>query len=224
MTITTRARASAYDTAIHAFGCTFPLIAKAPINVGCSVWCWVIFSDFPVPLSLLFQSDTSSVIVFVSLPSHPHQRKPKGSSSWQIRAGTGPPPRRQAPVASRRWPPFERIPPSPAAEAASREQEGCAGRVERGLRRGYPETSGTATRLQRSPGQAGRAPPTAPHPRCTRLSRSPALSRRGGGKTEKASPTALPEPPHSQLPRTRHVLQGSSRRGVRCADGRSWGD
>lgn len=59
------------------FWCTFPLIAKVPINVGCCVWCWVIFSDFPVPLSLLFENDTSSVIVFVSLPSHPHQRKIK---------------------------------------------------------------------------------------------------------------------------------------------------
>lgn len=185
--------------------------------MGCCVWCWLIFSDFPVPLSLLFQSDTSSVIVFVSLPSHPHQRKPKGSSSWQIRADTGPPPRRQAPVASRRWPPFGRIPPSPAADAASREQEGCAGRAERGLRGGYPEASRSATRRQWSPGQAGRAPPTAPHPRRTRLSPSPALSPRGGGKTEKASPTALPQPPHSQLPRTRRFLQGSSRRVVRCA-------
>lgn len=79
-----------------------------------------------------------------------------------------------------------------------------------------PRSQRTATRRRRSPEQPGRAPPTAPHPLGTRLSPSPALRRRGGGKTEEASPTALPRPRHSQLLQSRLVLGVSAQRGPRC--------
>lgn len=93
--------------------------------------------------------------------------------------------------------------------AAQGEGRGVCGRT-------LPRSQRTATQRQRSPEQRSRAPPTAPHPLRARLSRIPALRRRGGGKTAKASPTALPQPHHSQLFQTRLVLWVSSRRGPRC--------
>uniref|UniRef100_A0A7N5P597 FXYD domain-containing ion transport regulator n=2 Tax=Ailuropoda melanoleuca TaxID=9646 RepID=A0A7N5P597_AILME len=172
-----------------------------PINVGCCVWCWVIF---PFP-SVYYFRETLALSLCVSrcLPTLP-RGKPKGSSWWQS-PGAGPPPRR-APVAPGARPPLERRPPSPPR---SREPRGCArdaGRCHRG-RPPQPCLAEPRPPLPHSPA-APLPPARAPQP-CA-----------GGeaGNTREPRPPPCPQPRHSQAPRTRRVLRGLSPRGPRCAD------
>lgn len=189
--------------------------------MGCCVWCWVIFSYFSVPPSLLSGRGTSSATVFVSLPPHPQPRK---STEQQLAAG-----------ARRGWPapsptlsccfpeparPLKKN-PSRTREPRQRARSGgrrAARRRGEGPRANAPrrpadgDTAVAGAQLGRDP--AHQSPPLQDAP----LQPVPALPGRGGGKKGKASPIALPPAP--PLPGSSGLGTSSwdcLRRGPRCA-------
>lgn len=155
---------------------------------------------FPVPLSLLFQRDTSSVIVFVSLPS---QRKTK-KQQLQADPGRGPAPSAAVSCC------FGSGPALGEAPALTPRGEG-----RRGAARATP-AGDTAAAGPRAPARPSPAPLS--HPRQPRGSRPPQPCAGGeAGNTREPRPPPCPQPRCSQAPRTPCVLRGSPPRGSRSA-------
>uniref|UniRef100_A0A8C6E4M5 FXYD domain-containing ion transport regulator n=1 Tax=Moschus moschiferus TaxID=68415 RepID=A0A8C6E4M5_MOSMO len=132
-------------------------------------------------------------------------------------ARPGPSTPRRSPVASPGGLPFESRPHPGAAAARSRGLQRRARR--RGsARRRYPEAGGRWHRGPRSPARA-EPPPATPQPcRTRRCSPPPPFPAGEAGKTAKASPTALPQPRHSQAPPDSTHPPGVVSEGTRRAD------
>lgn len=139
MTTPARTGSRSHDTAIHALGAHPTSLSRLPINVGCCVWCWVIFSYFSVPPApsppprVYYFGETLALSSCLSRSLPTLSRGKPESHSWRrMRAGASPRPRRRSPVATRSGLPFEKESlPHPGAAAARSEEPAARGEQER---------------------------------------------------------------------------------------------